>query len=287
MEKKKEFFIKKSIELWGYKYDYSKVDYVDYKTPVKIGYKGFWYTQTPNKHLQGKKIECQKIRMSTNNFITLSKNVWGERFDYSECEYLGNNFKVKLFDTLRGKWIEQIPKTHLKGFEVKKLTKEDFLAECNSIYENKYTYDLDNYKNLNSRINIICQEHGKFELKAATHLYGTSCSKCNEYQFNKICKKFFKEYNINYLQQHKFEDCKNIYQLPFDFYIPSKRTAIEFDDIQHFQPIEHFGGIKAYDQLKKSDKIKNDYCEENYINLIRIRYDQIYDIYKILSNNLK
>jgi very-short-patch-repair endonuclease len=286
MEKKKEFFIKKAIELWGYKYDYSRVDYVDYKTPVKIGYKGLWYSQTPNKHLQGKKIECQESRMSTDNFIILSKNVWGDRFVYTECEYLGNNFKVKLFDTLKGKWIEQIPKTHLKGFEVTKLTKEDFFDECNLIYENKYTYNLENYKNLHSQVNINCVEHGKFELKAATHLYGTGCTKCDEYKFNKICKKFFKEYNLNHLQQHKFEECKNNYQLPFDFYIPSKRTCIEFDGIQHFQPIEHFGGIKAYEQLKQNDKIKNDYCEENYINLIRVRYDQIDKIEEILRRNL-
>ena len=36
-----------------------------------------------------------------------------------------------------------------------------------------------------------------------------------------------------------------------------------------------------------SDKFKEEYCEDNYINLIRIRYDQIDDIYRILWNNLK
>ena len=34
---------------------------------------------------------------------------------------------------------------------------------------------------------------------------------------------------------------------------------------------------------KINDKIKNDYCEDNYISLIRIRYDQIDDIYRIIS----
>ena len=282
MEKKKEIFINKSIELWGYKYDYSKVDYVDYKTPVKIGYKGLWYSQTPNKHLQGKKIECQESRMSTDNFIILSKNVWRERFDYSDCEYLGTNVKVRLFDKLKNRWIEQVPKSHLKGFEVTKLSEEDLLLEFNLIHDYKYNYELIDYKHLNTEIIISCKEHGEFKLKAATHLYGTCCSKCDEYQFTKIVKKFFKDFNLNYLQQHKFD----YMNLPFDFYIPSKRTLIEFDGEQHFQPVEHFGGLKSYEQLKINDKIKNDYCEENYINLIRIRYDQIDKIEEILKNNL-
>jgi hypothetical protein len=58
------------------------------------------------------------------------------------------------------------------------------------------------------------------------------------------------------------------------FIYQSKRTCIEFDGKQHFQPIEHFGGLKAYESLKINDKIKENYCEDNYINLIRIKYDQ-------------
>lgn len=57
--------------------------------------------------------------------------------------------------------------------------------------------------------------------------------------------------------------------------------------LQHYQPVPHFGGIDAYERLKTNDKIKNDYCEENFINLVRIRYDQIDDIYRILYENLK
>jgi hypothetical protein len=65
------------------------------------------------------------------------------------------------------------------------------------------------------------------------------------------------------------------------------RTCIEFDGEQHFYPVSHFGGIMAYESLKINDKIKNDYCEDNYINLIRIRWDQIDEISQILQRNLK
>ena len=33
--------------------------------------------------------------------------------------------------------------------------------------------------------------------------------------------------------------------------------------------------------------MKKDYCEDNYIDSIRIRYNQFDDIYKILWENLK
>jgi hypothetical protein len=58
----------------------------------------------------------------------------------------------------------------------------------------------------------------------------------------------------------------------FDFYLPKYRTVIEFDGKQHYEPMEYFGGIESYERLKINDKIKSDYCEENYIDLIRIRY---------------
>jgi len=118
---------------------------------------------------------------------------------------------------------------------------------------------------------------------------GFGCKKCIENLFTKKVKGFLNKHLINYSIQNRFNDCLNHegYRIPFDFYIPKCRTAIEFDGIQHFQPVEHFGGLESYNRLKINDKIKQDYCEDNYINLIRIRYDQIDDIYQILWNNLK
>jgi Mor family transcriptional regulator len=51
--------------------------------------------------------------------------------------------------------------------------------------------------------------------------------------------------------------------------------------------MEYFGGVESFNKLKINDKIKNDYCEENYIELIRIKYDQINRIFEILKESLK
>ena len=286
---KNDRFISKAREIFGYKYDYSKVNYIDSHTSLIIIYNGKEFKQTPIKHLQGKKVENTIKKMSTDEFVKKSKKVWGDdRFNYSKCEYMGINSHIILFDNLKNKWIEQTAKSHLNGLEVIRHTKEEFIDMCNLIYDNKYNYDNMEYNSLASRITIQCPEHGDFILKAASHLLAQShCTTCKDFIGEKEIAKFLSKYDINYDRQHKFPDCKNIYQLPFDFYIPSMRTCIEFDGEQHFLPLSFFGGQVALDKLKTNDKIKSDYCEDNYISLIRIRYDQIDDIYRILWDNLK
>ena len=42
--------------------------------------------------------------------------------------------------------------------------------------------------------------------------------------------------NIEFKKEKKFKDCKDKYQLPFDFYLPQYNLCIEFDGEQHFNP---------------------------------------------------
>lgn len=151
----------------------------------------------------------------------------------------------------------------------------------------KFKYKFDNYLNVNSKIDIICPIHGLNINTTYQVLQGNGCPSCIESKGEKYIAKYLDKNNISYYRQHKFPDCKNIFQLPFDFYLPKYRTAIEFDGKQHYEPVEHFGGIKTFEQLKINDKIKTDYCEDNYIDLIRIRYDQIDRISEILSECLR
>lgn len=57
---------------------------------------------------------------------------------------------------------------------------------------------------------------------------------------------------------------------------------IEYDGEQHYKPVEFFGGEEGFKNAQYRDKIKNDYCENNNINLIRLPYflsnDEIKDI---------
>lgn len=88
----------------------------------------------------------------------------------------------------------------------------------------------------------------------------------------RMVKDILIENQINFIPQKRFDDCRHINPLPFDFYLPNYNTCIEFDGIQHFKPIDYFGGEKEFQSRKINDEIKTKYCENNNIHLIRLPY---------------
>ena len=59
-----------------------------------------------------------------------------------------------------------------------------------------------------------------------------------------------------------------------DLYIPSLKTAIEYQGIQHYYPVEFFGGDEALELRKELDRQKKQLCEENGVRLIEWPYDR-------------
>lgn len=57
-----------------------------------------------------------------------------------------------------------------------------------------------------------------------------------------------------------------------DLYIPSLRTAIEYQGIQHYLPVEFFGGEDALTQRQELDAQKKVLCEANDVRLIEWPY---------------
>lgn len=86
---------------------------------------------------------------------------------------------------------------------------------------------------------------------------------------------------INFEQQKIFDGCKDKRKLSFDFYLPEYNICIEYDGIQHYESIEYWGGHKNFNYIKKHDQIKTDFCENNNIKLIRIKYNR-----KLNSNDI-
>jgi len=98
----------------------------------------------------------------------------------------------------------------------------------------------------------------------------------------KKIERYLDRNNYSYIYEHKFDDCRNINPLRFDFYIPDLNTVIEFDGEQHFKPTS-FSSSKEesvinYEYIKRNDEIKNQYCLKNNINLIRL------DDYHLINN---
>lgn len=281
INKTTEEFIMQAKGIWNDKYNYSHTIYKNARTKVKIIYDNIIYEQYPNDHLNGHPVEGF---LDIDIFLKRAIKKWGNKYDYSLVKFINANTKVKII--FNDKIYEQSPHNHLKYAPeriLSKKTTEQFISEALMVHDGYYSYEETNYISDRDILTITCPKHGNFIQKANSHLRGSGCKICNLSKGEKAITKFLKNKKINFDIQKKFKGCKNTNELPFDFYIPSKRIAIEFDGEQHFQPLDFFGGIEAFEKLKQNDKIKNDYCEDNYINLIRIKYDEINIIEEILN----
>lgn len=101
------------------------------------------------------------------------------------------------------------------------------------------------------------------------------CPNCEKQFFSwgeRYISEILEEQNVEYEAQKKFEGCKNIRFLPFDFYLPKYNICIEYQGMQHFKPCDYFGGEDSFISQQTNDNIKREFCKTNNIALIEIPY---------------
>ena len=198
VKNKKIDFIEKAKSIHSNKYDYSKVEYTNCDTKVCIicpEHGEFW--QTPYVH-NNLKCGCPKCgHVKTNNakklnkqqFIEKAREVHGNKYDYSKVEYINSQTKVCIICPEHGEFL-QTPSAHLNGqgcskcFSNKKrilysFNKQQFIEKAKSIHGNKYNYSKINYINANTKVCIICPEHGEFWQTPYVHNnLKCGCPKC-------------------------------------------------------------------------------------------------------------
>ena len=121
MAPKNNIFIEKARQIHNDKYDYSKVNYVNSRTKVCIicpTHGEFW--QTPHNHLKGYGCaECGKEKshlpkITTEDFISKSKERHGNKYDYSKAYYKTWDAKVCIICPEHGEFW-QTPSNHING----------------------------------------------------------------------------------------------------------------------------------------------------------------------------
>lgn len=84
--------------------------------------------------------------------------------------------------------------------------------------------------------------------------------------------KILKENNIKFIREKTFEDL-NKGNLRYDFYLPDRNIAIEYDGPQHFQQVEYFQKTRQdFLKAQERDRRKNNYALAHGIPLYRIPY---------------
>ncbi len=135
--------------------------------------------------------------------------------------------------------------------------------------------DKNNFDTRSEYLRFSCMECGK-EYKATwdqiVFRQRYRCPKCKNHQskYEYYVEQYLLEKNVDYIRQKRFEDCKNIRTLPFDFYLPKYNYIIEVHGEQHYYENDVFP--ETLEHRQHIDKIKENYCKENNINFVAIPY---------------
>lgn len=214
-------------------------------------------------HEKIKSFECDQcdLKFARKNNLDLHKEVVHEKKKRFSCDICG---------------VESASESKLKIH--KKIVHDKIrLFECDRCnYKFAMRYDL-------NRHSKICT--GKF-----------NCSSGE----NEIMK-LLDSMKLDYVYDTSFGKIKTEHNkfLRFDFIVllNNSKLVIEYDGEQHFRPV-CFGGMskedakKNFTKAQKYDKMKNDYCDDNKMPLLRIRFDfkgsiKMHILKFIQTNNLK
>lgn len=127
-------------------------------------------------------------KITTEEFIEKSKQLHGNKYDYSKVKYINNHTKVTIICPIHGEF-EQIPSNHLRKRGCPKCagknkTTEEFVEEALKVHGNKYDYSKVQYRKNSENVCIICPKHGEFWQTPSNHLYGQGCPKCGRKRTN-------------------------------------------------------------------------------------------------------
>lgn len=189
MSSKLEIFINKAQNTHGNKFDYSLVDYVNSSTKIKIicPMHGV-FEQLPAEHVRGR--GCHQCHLDgPRNFLEKAKKKHGDRYDYSNIQYVNCSTPVEIICRKHGVFY-QTPVGHIAGYGCQKCGRENvvnclsyntnkFIINAKTIHGNRYDYSKVKYINCHTKVIIGCDEHGQFLMAPRNHVnQKQGCPKC-------------------------------------------------------------------------------------------------------------
>lgn len=230
--------------------------------------------------------------MKKRDFLEKARNKHGYKYNYPNL-----SDKITLTDQVQieldGVVYNQNVSKHLSGRcpekKIDKKTTEEFIKESKKVWGEKYDYSLTQYTGALNNIKIV-YNGVVYEQRPTSHLEG----KAPEFRQNEESIILDKITQLDLVGKKEIQDFLNKWNVEyienwngFSFYLPKYIICIDFLGRHYFEPISELGGVKTFDKFKELDKKKEIFSEENFINLIKIRYDQIDDVFRILWDSLK
>lgn len=306
-----EIILNRFKEIHGDKYVYmfdeNKPLYTTHKVKIICPVHGE-FEQRVNNHLKGAGcFKCGHIKkgisgkLSLEKFIEKANKIHKCKYDYSKVIFNYNDDKIIIICPIHGEFEQQLsshiskkspgcPKCAYKiRSEERRSSYDKILSQIPEEIKELYDYDLSNYKNAFTYLPIRCKKHGiEYNQLAQSFIKGKiGCVKCGVTSLGELMiVKYLNNYNIKYIPQHSFPECKYKRPLKFDFYLPEYNLCIEFDGLQHYKETSH-SLREPLSIIQLRDDIKTKFCSDNKIELIRIPFWERQNINNILTSKLR
>ena len=181
-------------------------------------------------------------RMTTEEFIKRARAVHGDKYDYSNVEYVNSNTKIRIICPKHGEF-SQLPHSHLFGSgcpecsRIKRTSENTFIQRAREVHGNKYDYSKVEYINKRTKVCIICPIHGEFWQRPHNHVHGKQgCPECG--------KKYAREWRKN------------------DYNVFLKTSKERFGNTYSFPNIE-----KEYENSHSKITIKCNKCGNEFVKI--------------------
>jgi len=273
MLKTQEQFIIESNVIHKEKYTYSKVKFVNMKTPVIITCPehGDW-EQLPSNHLWGygctdcgyKQISEQK-RLSINTIREKSNDIHENKYYVLSVEHSqGERTMLKIQCSIHGEF-NQAMNVHLQGegcydcgkkkmADSQRSTKEEFIKKAKEIHGDTYDYSKVEYIDSQTNVTLICKIHGPFQIQPSNHLFfeNYGCQTCG-YERTRDKKRLPHDTFIaRVIKVHGdlYDYSKSIYE---GYYTPVTIICKKHGEFS-IEPCYHFKGAGCYSCNNQSSK---------------------------------
>ena len=155
-------FFEKCRSVHGDRYDYSKTEYVNSRTPITVICKIHGEFQTfPLAHSGG--VNCKKCAVEETRIRV--KKEWSEKRGVSK-RTMSPEGRKRMLETLK------------LGSGAKRKSLDEVISEFRKVHGDRYDYSKVEYVNAHTKVNIICKVHGEFEQSPRGHQNGQGCRKC-------------------------------------------------------------------------------------------------------------
>ena len=147
-------------------------------------------------------------------FLDKALIVHNNKYDYSVSNYINSRTKIHIICPVHGVFV-QTPSNHLFGHgctkcgnlktgNILRMTLNDFVKKCDKIHNKKYNYSLVNYIDNDTKVKIICPEHGEFEQVPNIHLKGAECNKCSRNKLKIPLSTFIDKSNLLHSNRYDY-----------------------------------------------------------------------------------